>query len=313
MLLSRVGGNLYWAARYLERAASTARIVREHTNMLIDMPIDDRLTWEPLLSISGAQDGYRDVHQSLNEESIIKWVVSEPSNPTSLTNSIESARENLRSTREVIPTQLWATVNDLFMYISAQLDHAIERAGRARFCDRIVSDVQLCWGIVEDSMRRDEANALLALGRYVERADMTTRVLDVRAVGLLGEGGETPYVDLQWAGVLRSVSALQMYQRAVHGPVEGAEVIRFLMGDEAFPRSVRHNLAQLERITATLPRSARPLQACAHARAVLSSRWDQLSGSDPAGLRVGLDAVQMAIGQVSDSILATFVYPDGYP
>ncbi len=313
MLLSRVGGNLYWAARYLERAASTARIVREHTNMLIDMPIDDRVTWEPLLSISGESLSYGAVHQSFDELSIIKWVVCEVSNQTSLVNSMESARENLRSSREVIPTQLWATVNDLYLYMSAQLDHAIERAGRARFCDRMISDVQLCWGIVEDSMRRDEANALLALGRYVERADMTTRVLDVRAVGLLGEGSDSPHVDLQWAGVLRSMSALEMYQRAVRSPVDGSEVIKFLLGDEACPRSVRHNLAQLERITATLPRAARPLQACAHARAVLSSRWDQLTGTDPAQLRVGLDAVQLAVAQVSDAVVATFVFPDAYP
>jgi uncharacterized alpha-E superfamily protein len=310
MLLSRVGGNLYWAARYLERAASTARIVREHTNMIIDMPIDDSVTWEPLLSISGENTSYGAVHERHDEASVIKWVVSEQSNPSAIVNSVDAARDNLRSSREVIPTQLWATVNDLHLYVSAHLDEAVDRTGRSRFCDRLIGDVQQSWGIVEDSMRRDEANALLALGRFVERADMTTRVLDVRAVGLLGEGVDTPHVNLQWAGVLRSMSALQMYHRAVQSPVHGPDVIAFLLGDEACPRSVRHNLAQLERITATLPRSSRPLQACAHARAVLSSRWGQLTGTDLGELRDGLDAVQVAVAQVSDAIVGTFVFPD---
>jgi uncharacterized alpha-E superfamily protein len=201
---------------------------------------------------------------------------------------------------------LWLAINDLHRFALDNVASGVDRAGRAQLCDQLVKDVQLCWGIVEDSMRRDEANAILAIGRYVERADMVTRVIDVRASMLLGEPDRAS-ADLQWAGVLRSLSALQMYQRTMNGPVEGTSVIRFLLGDPAFPRSARHNIEQLERIVATLPRSDRPRQACAHARAVLSSRWAELSGEDPALLRSALDTMQIAIAAVSDAVVATYV------
>ncbi len=310
MLLSRVGGSLYWAARYLERAATTSRIVREHTNLLIDLPVNEPLTWEPLLSISSTLDEYAKLHTAADEDGVISWVLSEQTNPNAVLNTVANARENLRSVREVIPSALWTTVNDLFLFVTAHTDQGEDRTSRTRFLDRVIKDVQLCWGIVEDSMRRDEANALLALGRNIERADMTTRVLDVRAVGLTTLGDLHQHADLQWAAVLRSVSALHMYQRTVSNAVTGPDVVQFLLGDESFPRSVRHCLHQLERITATLPRSAQPLQACAHARAVLSSRWTHLTAAEPVALRSGLDALQMSIGQVSQSLVRTYVYPD---
>jgi uncharacterized alpha-E superfamily protein len=315
MLLSRVAGNLYWASRYLERAASTARIVREHTNLLIDLPTDEPLTWEPLLAIGGTVEAFlnRDRVASdpsgdpFAERSVMRWVLAASDNFGSVASSLEAARHNLRSTREIIPTQLWETVNDLYLYVGAHVEDGIERSGRSRFCDRAVADVQLCWGIVEDSMRRDEANALLALGRFVERADMATRVLDVRAVGILTEGENNRHADLQWAGVLRSMSALQMYQRTVPGPIDGVDVVRFLLADEAFPRSVRHNVQQLERIAATLPRSSVALQSCAHARSVLAGELQR--DLSAATLRQSLDLIQIAVAAVSDSIAATYFPP----
>jgi uncharacterized alpha-E superfamily protein len=310
VLLSRVGGNLYWAARYLERAATSARIVREHTNLLVDLPTDEPLTWEPLLSISSSIEAFQERHPAADEANVIDWVIADEESPSSILNSVAQARENLRSCREIIPAQLWTVINDLQLFVQAHVAEGINRTSRGRFLSRIILDVQLCWGIVEDSMRRDEANALLALGRNVERADMTTRVLDVRAVGILVDADRYRHADLQWAAVLRSVSALQMYQRTVRNPVTGSEVVQFLLGDDSFPRSVRHCLAQLERITATLPRSAQPMQACAHARAILSSRWLDLCSEEPVALRSGLDAVQMGIGQVSDSLVRTYVHPD---
>jgi uncharacterized alpha-E superfamily protein len=311
MLLARVAGHLYWSARYLERAASTARIVREHTNLLIDLPVGTPLTWEPLLAIPGTTASYLRSGKPRDEARIVHWVVVDEDNPSSISASVRQARENLRATREIIPTQFFTAVNELHLFVEAQLAAVSERASRSRVLDRVIEDVQFMWGVLEDSMRRDEANALLALGRYVERADMTTRVLDVRAVSLLTAPTADSYADLQWAGVLRSVSALQMYQRTVNGPVSGPAVVRFLLGDESFPRSVGHNLSQLERITATLPRCAVPLQACASARAELAARWDSLVSEDPEQLRDALDALQIAVAAVSDALTAAYVVVDG--
>lgn len=305
MLLSRVAEHLYWAGRYLERAECTARVVREHTNLLVDLPTWVRLTWEPLLAIEGDRAAFDRHHDRADERSIVTWLVASPDNPSSVLASVDRTRTNLRTTREVIPRELWQVVNDLYLYVTGHHSEGVARRSRTRFLDRVVADAQRVAGIVDTTMRRDEAADFLQLGRLVERADMTTRVLDVRAVGILRNEDPDAFVDVQWAGVLRSVSALQMFQRATRAAVSGPATVRFLLCDHAFPRSVAFCLAEVARLARALPAGDRVQPACEQALALLP---EETAGDGDALHRLA-DRLQLAIAAVHDALADAYFRP----
>jgi uncharacterized alpha-E superfamily protein len=308
MLLSRVAENLYWASRYLERAEATARVVREHTNVLVDIPTSVPLTWEPLLAITGTRELFDERYGTTDELAIIRFLVADRDNVGSIMRSVEQARENLRTTREVLPRELWQTVNDVFLYVASHHLDGVARRSRTRFLDRVIAAGQQARGVVEGTMSRDEAFHLLRLGTNLERADMTTRVLDVRAGSLVSHGGDDPahYESVQWTSVLRSVSALQMYHREGH-PVDGAPVLEFLLTNEAFPHSVTFCLAEIDDALGRLPRWELISPACVRARILVAAPpIDRLL---EGGLHDYVDDLQVALGAIHDALAAACFLP----
>jgi uncharacterized alpha-E superfamily protein len=307
MLLSRVAERLYWAARYLERAEGTARIVREHSNVIVDLPLTIPPNWGHLLGITGGREGFDERYDASDEVSIASFLVADPLNPGSVYSSIGQARENLRTCRDILPAQAWNAVNDLYLAAVRGAADGIQRRYRARFLEKVIAEHQRLLGILTTTMSRDEAYTMLRLGRHIERCDMVTRVLDVRAGLLLGERPERAelYDDLQWSSVLRSLSALQMYNRRSAKGAGAAEVIRFILGEGTFPRSVAYCLAGVQSSARELPLSESVLAAC---RAALV----ELSSSDPnvlldAGeLHHKADRLQIAIATISDRIAGAY-------
>jgi uncharacterized alpha-E superfamily protein len=303
VLLSRVAEDLFWAARYLERAENTARIIREHTNLIVDFPVSAPLTWEPLAVVAGTVIDPEVVH---SEVQIVASLVSDADNPASITFCVERARENLRTCREVIPQEFWLTVNDLHLYVGSHADEGVDRRSRNRFLSRVIGEAQRAVGILGGVMSRDHAYEMLRLGRTIERADMTTRVLDVRAVSLL-ETGEGQLGDVQWGAVLRSLSALQMFHRTRPEPVEAGPVVDFLLHDRDFPRSVRCCLDKVASSIARLPASDRVSPAAA--AAIDRFEHGVREFVDPKALRVELDTIQSVIADLSDRLSAAYFRP----
>ena len=152
-LLSRVAEDLYCAARYLERAEATARIVREYTNLIVDLPTSVMSAWAPLLAITGVEV-LTDI--PTDEMTIIELLVSAPDSPSSILSCVERARENLRSCREVIPTDAWFVVNDLHLFVSSNAGDGLARRSRTRFLDRVIAEHQRLVGILAGAMLRDQ-------------------------------------------------------------------------------------------------------------------------------------------------------------
>lgn len=326
MLLSRVADNLYWAARYLERAEDTARLVRSYTELVIDLPTSVLSSWEPMLAVSGGASLFEQVHagESLSELPIVHFLVADPANPSSIASSVAAARENLRTTREVMPREAWQTVNDLHLSLAATSGGGVERRSRARVLTKVIGDCQQFDGVLTTVMNRDEAYELWRLGQSVERADMTTRVVGVRAAALLNSVGDRRpdgdgmaadsgpdsaisglHDDVQWMGLLRSVSALQMYQRMHHGPVDGASAVRFLLFAPAFPRSVASCAERIRQALERLPQTEVTLPAVDRLDAVLRS--DSYSADDGAALDAAMERVQVALAGVNDVVARAFV------
>jgi uncharacterized alpha-E superfamily protein len=306
MLLSRVADHLYWGARYMERADDTARVVRTFTEVLIDMPTGVASSWEPLLAVAGSRSAFEAGHARANESDIVRFLVADHSNLGSVVSSVAQARENLRTTREILPREAWQAVNDLFLFTSRDAESGVDRRTRSRFLTRVVSDHQRLDGVVSGAMRRDEAYEMWRLGQSMERADMTTRVLGVRAAALLGAPDEADDFDeVQWMGVLRSLSALQMYQRATRGPIDGEGVVSFLLFDEQFPRSIAGCLRRIREALRRLPSSERTEPAVERlARSLGRLKTD---ASDGASLDAAMDELQVRFAELDLTVHDTFV------
>lgn len=306
MLLSRVADHLFWGARYLERAQDTARVVRTFTEVLLDLPVGVASSWEPLLAIAGSREEFDRGHRRAGESDVVRFLVADPANLGSVVGSIALARENLRTTREVLPREAWQAINDLYLYTGRDGESGVDRRSRARFLARVISETQQLDGIIDACMLRDEAYEMWRLGQALERADMTTRVLGVRAAALLdAQGGAGQYGEVQWMGVLRSVSGMQMYQRATRGPIDGAGVVRFLVFDDQFPRSVAGSLRQIRASLSRLPRPERTMPAADSIAEVLAGL--QAGADDGAALDAAMDHVQLALAALNDRVYDTFV------
>jgi uncharacterized alpha-E superfamily protein len=305
MLLSRVADSLYWGARYIERAEDTARIVRSYTDVMVDLPTSVGATWTPLLAIAGSREEFEAVHDSTDEREIVRFLVADESNPGSVVGSITTGRNNLRATREVLPREAWQAVNDLYLYTSSNRESGVDRRSRARFLTRIIEEGQRIDGVLTAAMSRDEAYEFWRMGEALERADMTTRVLGVRASALLDPGVSGDSESVQWMGVLRSLSALQMYQRATRGSIDGVDVVEFLLHDHRFPRSVSSCLNRVGEALGRLPRAEAPFEALAAAVAVREGIVvDEVDG---AALDDAMDRMQVALDMVHASISATYL------
>jgi len=309
VLLARTADRLYWGARYVERAEDTARIVRAYHDLVVDFPSVDLLRWEPLAVLTGSVRLLLvPAEDPSGERTVVHHLVADGSNPSSIVSSVHAARENLRTTREVMPREAWQAVNQLSQYVDATASAAVERQLRDRFLLRVVEISRRLDGILESTMTRSEAYRMLRLGRLVERADMTTRVLGVAAAAILQEeaalGAEVQHDEIRWMNVLRSVSALQMYQRAVRGPIDGTDVVRFLVGHTAFPRSVRSCLEEIRDVLVFMPTPGLVLGAVDGALDLLAGADSVITG---AGLDAAMDGLQSAIAEVDRAIRDRYV------
>jgi len=304
MLLSRVADSLFWGARYLERAGATARVVRTYTEVIVDLPTTLSLSWEPLLAIAGDRVAFDAGYDRAGESEIVTFLVADTGNRGSIAASVAASRENLRTTREVFPREAWQTVNDLHLYVVSHAEGGVDRRGRSRFLSRVIAVVQQLDGVLTSTMTRDEAYEMWRLGQAIERADMTTRVLGVRAAALLSSPDD---VDanrgVQWMGILRSLSALQMYQLATRGPMSGPSVVRFLLLDTRFPRSVAACVQRVRDAVERLPHAAAMLPGVDAVEAMLHTLPADLDG---AALDAAMDAVEAGLAGISDLVAATF-------
>lgn len=253
-MLSRVAENLYWAGRYVQRAENTARLIGVNANLLLDLPRGVTFGWQPLVDISGGGDRYRELYKEADETGVVKFLVLDERNPGSILSSLRQTRECLRTTREWIPSEVWERINDLYLFVKEKGERGIVRGRRQEFLDQVVDGALRIYGMFSSNMSRDVGFQFLRIGTNLEQADMTTRILDVRSTTLiLRKGSEAlaPFQNIQWMSVLKSLTAYQMYRRTIKSRVNGPGVLKFLLQDRDFPRSVMFSLGM---IASTLPR-----------------------------------------------------------
>ena len=306
--LSRTAERLYWLGRYLERAESTARVINSHANLIIDLP--ERLPhgWRPLLDMTDSHPSFTSSNQPPTERNVVRHLTTNRDNPGSLANSLDFARENARTVRENMPRVSFEYINDLYLYARSELAGALSRSRRNIALEGVVTRVQQIDGFLSRSMLHNEAWSFLRLGQFIERGDMTTRIIGVAAsTPLAGEGPAEPYHQLQWRSVLRSLHAMQSYRVSVQEPVSQPLALDFLLKNPDLPRSLTYSLDSIRNSLRRLPRSERPLRACNRARRKLKQADVRaLDGTELLGF---IDTCQLQLAELHDFMGRTYFNP----
>ncbi len=271
MMLSRVAERLYWMARYLERAEDTARLTQSYTHLFMDIPEGTEPGWDVLINIMDLAEHYNNRYRVFNEQNVLKFLIADTDNHSSIVNSVQSARENVRTTRDVLPAEVWEHVNEMYLYTREQAEKSIGRRNRHQFLDEIIARCQMINGLITSTLRRDHAYSFINLGRLLERADMTTRVIDVGAGALLSNEQPHPAIDpLIWASLLQSLSAMGTYRRNVGPLLEAEAIVDFVFHDPKLPRSVRYCLDGVRRELLQLHNHQQALKLLERSRRQLS-------------------------------------------
>ncbi|WP_129140346.1 alpha-E domain-containing protein [Modicisalibacter coralii] len=307
-MLSRVAENLYWMARYLERAEDTARLVSVNTHLLLDLPHQTALGWSTLIDITGSDATFAELYDRRNEKNVVHFLCLERENPGSILSSLAGARENLRTTRDVVSREIWEQINEMYLEVRDQAENALAPRRRDAFLKRLVRGCQTLTGLIEGTLSHSAARTFIEIGRHLERADMTTRIVDVRSGNLLPKGPEElrPFEHLQWMSVLKSLTAYQMYRQQIRLRVRGPDVLRFLLQDQHFPRAVARTLEALAWDLQSLPRHDRALAAAALVRADILEADMQALARSPDELHAFIDELQIGFNTLHDAIANTY-------
>jgi uncharacterized alpha-E superfamily protein len=318
-MLSRVADSIYWMSRYIERAENVARCVDVNLQLTLDLPVaSTKEQWEALVMTSGDWAQFCERFDAPTRDHVIQFLAFDSENPNSILSCLSAARENARMIRDVITSEMWEQVNTFYLLVrDAAHDPGIP-ATPHDFFSQVRMASHLFTGVADATMGHGEAWRFGRLGRKLERADKTTRILDVKyflLVPAVPDGGST-IEDVQWAAVLRSASALEMYRKR-YGRVAPDRIVEFLILDREFPRAVHYCLIvadeSLHAISGTPSGTfSNPAeQRLGQLRSELA--FTDVYGIIAAGVHGFLDGLQDRLNLLGDAIRETFFVQQAVP
>ena len=316
-MLSRVANLIYWIARYLERAENTARIVEVNAQLVLDLQsrqdASDPRAWEPLVFVTGSDEKFHELYGAkATERAVIEFMLFDKRNPSSVLSCIGFARENARCIRDQLSSELWETINTFYLRLKDDDFTRYAQLGAADYLAWIKCQTQLFHGVADAMIPRDDGWRFYELGRHLERADNTTRILDIKYFMILpGMQAVGSALDIvQWASVLRSCSAFEAFRRARRGGLDLPHVVDYLLRDPAFPRSVLHAVGQIEQAILGIDGDGRP--AVAKAKELARHLLEELCATDAnaivaSGLHEYLDGLQLRIEQIHHAVQRAYI------
>jgi uncharacterized alpha-E superfamily protein len=308
-VLSRVANSIYWMNRYLERADNVARFLAVNTHLILDMGWESKSTqWEPLVRASGDDDDFNLRFAEANEKNVVRFLTFDRKNPNSIISCVRQARENARTVREVISSEMWETINALY--------HLVEKDSRKRrigdlqdFFMAVRSASHLFTGLIENTMSHSQDWHFARMGMFLERADKTARLLDVKYFLLLPTPDyvDSPFDTVQWGAVLKSVTGFEMYRKKFHR-ANYHDVAAFLILDSEFPRSIRYCVdtaaRSLSRITEIIGMSVPAQEEMVKLQAMLDGT--HVEAVLQGGLHEYVDVFQFNLNVVDNALYQSF-------
>ncbi len=238
-MLSRVANSIYWMARYIERAENLARFVDVTSNILLDHNRAGE-QWEPLVRATGDEALFEQRYGQYSSENVRQFLTFDADYSNSILSCVSAARENARTVREAISSEAWETLNEYFLSMKAASQKGIEIANADLYTE-VKRHSHLFSGIFDSTMSRDKGWYFANIGRFLERADKTSRILDVKYFTILPNTSDvgTTVDDLLWSAVLRSVSGFEMFRKQKYA-LTLERIVEFLVLDHRFPRSIHY-------------------------------------------------------------------------
>ena len=310
-MLSRVANSIYWMCRYIERAENVARFMSVNLNLLLDMSFEKGRSWEPLVMITGDQALFEKKYDNYNQETVIQYLTFDREYPNSILTCLAAARENARSIREIISSEMWEHLNNFYLELADDASPKFAFKDPHRFFKIIQMRSHLFTGLMDCTMSHNEAWNFGRIGMMTERADKTSRILDVKYFMLLPQSDmvNTPVDSIQWTAVLKSASAFEMYRKA-HHRITPRNVANFLIFDDQFPRSIRHCISHakicLYRITGTPSGSVRNIAEKRLGRLEADLEYMDIDEVIEYGMHEYLDDIQIRLNEVGAAVGITF-------
>jgi len=289
----------------MERAENAARFIDVNLHHVLDLPPGTPEQWKPLVAVTGDLYRFLERYETTTRETAIQFLTFDAGNPNSILSCLRAARENARSIREVISSDMWEHLNATFLQVSD--DDVFERVRNTpyEFFSELKLAGRLFEGLTDDTMSHGEAWHFCRLGRLVERADKISRIVDFKHF----LGGGAPMEEIEWSLVLQSANALELYRKR-HGRLLREKIVAFLVLDREFPRSVQFCLSgaeeSLHAITGTPIGTFRILaeQRLGQLRSELAfARAEEILAD---GLHEFVDALQLNLNLASEAITEAF-------
>jgi uncharacterized alpha-E superfamily protein len=319
-MLSRVANSLFWMARYIERAENIARLVDVNLQLLLDVrDLDEKRLieyWLPIVQATGDEKDFFKLHPQATGKAVTEFLVFQPENPNSLVQSICSARENARMVRDQITVELWEELNRLYLFVRSPEARQIWKRSNSEFFQEIKSSSLHVNGIITATLVHDEGWWFIQVGQFLERADKTTRILDVRYQTLPERGAPpasiTPDQALEWSAVLRSCSAWDAYKSIYGADVHPRLIAEFLLLSDNFPRSVRFCITELNRAIRHISGVADG-HFCNDAEKLTGRFLAELQFSSveeifEVGLHQYLDDAQVKLNNIGETLFRAYIY-----
>lgn len=311
-MLSRVADSLYWMNRYLERAENVARFIHVNLHLMLDMPGGADGQWQPLIRTTGDDALFAELHGEASQEKVMLFLTFDTKNPNSILSCIRRARENARCIRETISSEMWETLNHFYLKINNPAAPKFAAENPHDFYNDVRTSIQLFDGVTNATMSHGEGYHFARMGKMLERADKTSRILDVKYFILLPQVDYvgTPYDNIQWAALLKSASALEMYRKK-YPQISPLGVSEFLISNPDFPRAILFCLIRTEESMKMITGASPSVAGNAAEKRLKSLRAEVAKANIKeiikAGLHEYLDSFQISLNTIDDSIYTTFL------
>lgn len=308
-MLSRVAETIYWMNRYMERAGNIARVMDVNFRLMLDLPTGVSVQWDALVRTTGDYDKFLERYGTPTADNVIRFLTFDAENSNSILSCVRLARENARSVREIISSEVWEQLNRFYLAISDAAVRKLESP--EEFFSETKLATHLFVGLIHSTMSHGPAWHFARLGRVLERADQTSRIVDVKYFILLPSVDDvgTPLDEIQWTAVLGSASALEAY-RQKHGRVTADQAVAFLVLDREFPRALHYCLGVADRSLHSISHTPADTYANPAERRLgqLRSEFDFTPASEiiGSGLHEYLDAFQTKLNSIGACIHETF-------
>jgi uncharacterized alpha-E superfamily protein len=318
-MLSRVANSLYWMSRYIERAENIARIVDVNLQLLLDLRNldEERLAkhWLPIVQTTGDEKQFFQLHKKATGHAVTEFLVFQMENPNSILFSICQARENARMVRDQITIEFWEELNRLYWFVRTPQARQVWKESPTEFFQQIKGSSLLLNGLSRSTSIRNEGWYFSEAGKFLERADKTSRILDVRYMTLPEKGAPANISQtdaLEWSAILRSCSAWDAYKTLHGAEVHPRGVAEFLLFNEDFPRSVRFCVDELNHALRRISGVAEG-RFCNDAeklagRLAAELQFNTVDEIFDQGLHIYLDQLQTKLNNIGAALFDAYIF-----